>query len=455
MYWSRTFFFREKLASAFPGAAGAIVLNGSAVHATNGERAAQVQVMGVRDSFLSLGDITGIKWNSSGSLQSIVNEGLAREIGAKVGDEILVRVQKPSAVARETFLGERDDTAITLRLRVERIVASGGIGDFALYPSQRSPLGVFVPMELLQKRLVRTGRINTILAPKMNEDPNAMLRHNATPVDAGLKVRHANGFIMVESERIFLSDYEEKLISDLFTFINSRGKGPNFKSLAYLANSMSIDGRSIPYSTVVALNLPSLYENGIYLNQWGSDDLDAKVGDSLTLTYFVEKATGGLTQTSATLRVAGALPMNFLGGSAWVPDFPGISEAKKISDWHSPFPIDFSKIRPKDEEYWDKYRAQPKAFVSLATGQKLWANRFGRVTSIGWSEKTVNAVEVEKRLGDVFDPVKDGLSFRNIRADTLKASQGSSDFAGLFVGFSLFLIFFCRNAYPDSFLSRG
>ena len=41
-----------------------------------------------------------------------------------------------------------------------------------------------------------------------------------------------------------------------------------------------------------------------------------------------------------------------------------------------------TKIRPRDEAYWERYRAAPKAFVPLAVGQELWGHRLGRVTSI-------------------------------------------------------------------------
>ena len=50
--------------------------------------------------------------------------------------------------------------------------------------------------------------------------------------------------------------------------------------------------------------------------------------------------------------------------------------------WDPPFPLDLRRIRPADEAYWDRYRATPKAFVTLAGGQALWQSRFGRLTSV-------------------------------------------------------------------------
>ena len=65
-----------------------------------------------------------------------------------------------------------------------------------------------------------------------------------------------------------------------------------------------------------------------------------------------------------------------------MPDFPGIAKAEKTENWDAGFAIDMKKIRPKDEQYWKEYRGTPKAFVTLAAGQRMWGNRFGDVTAI-------------------------------------------------------------------------
>ena len=68
-----------------------------------------------------------------------------------------------------------------------------------------------------------------------------------------------------------------------------------------------------------------------------------------------------------------------------VPQYKGVTDAKSLADWDPPFPIDLKLIRDKDESYWKKFRTTPKALISLADGQRLWAesgDRFGRLTSI-------------------------------------------------------------------------
>src|SRR5207249_9218239 len=47
-----------------------------------------------------------------------------------------------------------------------------------------------------------------------------------------------------------------------------------------------------------------------------------------------------------------------------------------------PFPYDNKRIKPRDDRYWREHRTTPKAYVTLATGQRLWGSRFGRLTSI-------------------------------------------------------------------------
>ena len=60
-----------------------------------------------------------------------------------------------------------------------------------------------------------------------------------------------------------------------------------------------------------------------------------------------------------------------------MPPFPGVSEAGSCRDWDTGIPIDLDRIRDKDEEYWNKYRGTPKAFLTENTGSRLWKNKFG------------------------------------------------------------------------------
>ena len=73
-----------------------------------------------------------------------------------------------------------------------------------------------------------------------------------------------------------------------------------------------------------------------------------------------------------------------------VPEYPGITESENISDWDPPFPIDLSRVRKEDEDYWHKYRTTPKAFIPLSVAQNLWQTRFGKLTSIRIESPAIN-----------------------------------------------------------------
>src|SRR5438046_5387222 len=129
---------------------------------------------------------------------------------------------------------------------------------------------------------------------------------------------------------------------------------------------------------------------------------------------------------------------------ALMPDFPGIEKAESTSDWDAGFPL-VHKIRPKDEEYWKKFRGTPKAFVTLAAGQKMWANRFGELTSIRFPDPPgVPTAEhwgrFKPRLLEALNPEELGLRFEPVRHQALRAAEQSQDFGQLFLGFSIFLV---------------
>src|SRR6185369_1931446 len=113
-------------------------------------------------------------------------------------------------------------------------------------------------------------------------------------------------------------------------------------------------------------------------------------------------------------------------------------------DWDAGFPL-VHKLRDRDERYWKQYRGTPKAFIKLSAGQKMWANRFGDLTSIRWRVPDgMSSMDPERALYegllDNLEPTEVGLRFEPVRAQALAAASQSQDFGGLFLGFSFFLI---------------
>ena len=192
----------------------------------------------------------------------------------------------------------------------------------------------------------------------------------------------------------------------------------------------------------------ALGANEVALNQWTADHLRAKVGDLLVLDYYQRQPNGGLVEVRSdqpeiglTLRVARILPIEGLAiDPSLTPEHPGLTDADSIADWDPPegIAIDQRLVTKDDEEYWDKYKAAPKIFVNLATARRLWGNIYGDLNSIRLpaDKSDAFAAELMKRI----DPASMGLAFTAIRHEQLAAASGPTDFAGLFVGFSFFII---------------
>src|SRR5262249_27066819 len=127
------------------------------------------------------------------------------------------------------------------------------------------------------------------------------------------------------------------------------------------------------------------------------------------------------------------------------PEVKGITDAKTFEDWDQPFPMKFDRITQRDEDYCDDYRATPKTFVSLKTDQDLWKSRYGNLTSLRVAPRAGQSVKeaselFERRLLAQLPLEKLGMAFSPIKALGLLASSGTTDFGGLFIGFSFFLI---------------
>jgi len=219
--------------------------------------------------------------------------------------------------------------------------------------------------------------------------------------------------------------------------------------LTYLANLIRAGTNTTPYSMVTAAGPPwtpaDMRDDEILVNEWLAQDLHVRPGDTIELSYFLPESGARLIEATNRFRVRGVVPMTLpWADRTLMPEFPGIARAERTHDWDAGFPL-VHKIRDKDEQYWKQYRGTPKAFITLAAGQKLWANRFGTLTAIRWSVPTNTTPEawaglIETNLLHNLKPEAVGLRFEPVRAQALRAADQSQDFGQLFLGFSFFLI---------------
>ncbi|MDE2999725.1 MAG: ABC transporter permease [Gemmatimonadota bacterium] len=440
----------------------AVNLSGSAVHASAGTRASRVTILGVDSRFGDLFDAEVPGLDRLGAATPFVaNESLRSELNARVGDAVLLSFEVPAEVPRESLFGREGASASiqTLRVRLTGVVPDRGMGRFGLRPRQDAPLNAFVSLPVLQEALGLPGRVNMLLVSVDSRGPEDMtqaLTRAATLDDLGLSMRVDADHISVESTGYLLKPQAAGSVLGL-----ADGLGmPRMAVLTYLANTIRVGNRELPYSTIAAMDAervgslrlaggpaaPAPGEGEVLLNAWAAADLHAETGDTAEVAYFEAGPKGALNTRRAVFRVAGVVAMDGLGAdSLLTPAFPGLHDAEDMHAWDPPFPVDLKRIRPADEAYWDAYRAAPKAIVSSATGQRLWRSRFGTLTSIRLGpapgmDVRQSAGRFRSGIRDAFTPESAGLVFQPVRVQGLAASSGSTDFGGLFVGFSLFLI---------------
>ncbi len=461
-------FFRAGLARDIEAAGGeftvvpAVTLTGSAVHAKEGARASRVRILGVDSRFENLFEMEMPDLARRGSATLFVaNESLRRELNARVGDAILLSFELPGDIHRESLFGrdEVSESIQTVRVRLTGVLPDRGMGRFGLRARQDVPLNAFVSLPVLQETLGLPARVNTLLASKGTHDagdPGPGLSRAAMLDDLGLSMRVEAGYFAVESTQFFLKPH----VADTILGLADGWGMPRLAILTYLANTIRVGERVLPYSTIAAMDVgrvgmlrladgsgaPVPGEGEVLLNAWAAKDLHAVTGDAVDVVYFEVGPKEALKTRRVTFRLAGVVAMEGLGAdSLLTPEFPGLRDAEDMHAWDPSFPVDLKRIRPVDEAYWDAYRAAPKAIVSAATGQRLWRSRFGNLTSIRigplpGEDVRGSAERFRAGLREALSPEAAGLVFQPVREHGLAAASGSTDFSLLFSGFSLFLI---------------
>lgn len=439
----------------------AILLNGTVFAPERHTRVSKVNVLGVNDAFFRfwegdaasnltepVGPVGTARETSPRTLGArghiAINEALHRELNVQVGDALLVNFPQAVDIHPEFLFGQRDasETIQSLRLTVSKIIPTQNAGRFSLWPHQSLPLNAFISLPFLQKALGQEGKVNALFtAEPVPISPSEL----AFTLDAlGLKIREHETHFELQSEQYLI----KPSLSDIALSVATENGIPVLPTLSYLANTITANGKTIPYSTIVALPIDedafgvTLADDEIILNTWAADELDVALGHGVDITYYRIGADEEYITETAHFRLKAITPMQGLAADPGIiPEFPGIHDTADISEWDSPFPIDYSRIRAQDEAYWDEYRATPKAFITLATGKRLWKNRFGDITSLRMKAAPATRARFENALLERIQPEQVGFQFLSLRADGLQAAAGTTDFGMLFSGLSILIIF--------------
>ena len=447
-------FFRTALSDELASeldtmAAPVLQIRGLMTNSNGSKRANRVEVLGVDERFYGIGTRRNpIRGDSNDTV--ILNEQLAARLDANIGDEIVLRIEKPGLMPRDVPLTPDSDLSTAFRLQVGTVADQSQFGRFSLQSNQIAPLNVFVPLRWLQEKIDRTEQANILLVASSRDDnitiekTNDAIRKSWRLADAELQCHRLDerDYFEIRSKRVFIDDY-------LSEAAMNAGDNP-VGILTYFVNELRLREKTTPYSMVSAIQPSSdvnniipadMRDDEVIINRWLADDLGAKVGDPLELTYYVMGLARKLEQQNTSFRVRKILPME---GTAidpeLMPDFPGLANVDNCRDWDPGIAIDLDKIRTKDEQYWDEYRGTPKAFVTLDAGRKMWANRYGNLTAVRYPLKNQSQETISRKLLTAVDPASVGLFFMPVRRQGAKAGGGSTDFGQLFLGLSMFII---------------
>ena len=461
--------------SALPGFAAAyeacplIALAGGVSLEASGARGDAAEIYGVGDGFWAFHGRDVARLDLS---EAYLSEALARDLGARPGDAIVVRLEHRAVVPAESLFGRKDDVDRAVRLTVKGVIGAADLGAFSLRPRQGAVRAVFTPLARLQRALDRRRQVNTVLV--------------AAKTDAGAAASDAAKVSALAARAVTADDVgiTETLLPDSGTIVVGRASGivddglaraaeqaaadldlPVRPVEAYIATAIRAGDRQVPYSMVAALDLDAvapgpialrpdtaargadetepndqspLDDPPIVLNSWAARDLDVSPGDTIWLSYHVWEPEGSLRTEMARFRLAAVVPIRGTAADPHlVPYHSGITDTDRVSDWDPPFPIDRAEVRPEDDAYWMRYGETPKAFIPLDVGRRLWGSRHGSLTSVrvlaGTADSARVAARYRERLQVHLGPGVLGLATRATRADDLTAARGVADFSLLFV----------------------
>ncbi|HMP04718.1 MAG TPA: hypothetical protein PJ982_00070 [Lacipirellulaceae bacterium] len=344
---------------------------------------------------------------------------------------------------------------------------------FSVRPTQQQPRNVFIALETLQDLIDYPSRVNAAaLATESSRGTSPVPEAAREEVfaalhpeleDFGLLVETVSatgegsaGYVRVSADRLVLPlavvGAAERLYADRLQ-----------PAITYLANSISANGRSIPYSTITGVDSTDrwgpvrdpagrairLSESDIALNQWAADQLNAAVGEEITVSYYEPETTHGELREAPRLRLVlqAIVPLQDEQGMPtlaadprFAPDLPGVTDQASIDAWKLPFEL-VEPIRPEDESYWDEYRTTPKAFISHDLAQRIWRTRWGSESVLRLQpapNETASTIAAELR--SAIDPLAMGLTLLPAKQNAIAAAAGTTPFEALFLGFSFFLM---------------
>ncbi len=469
---------RVSVADGLPGKVAPVLLMPGSVQTgrPDGPYIGRVTVLGVDERFAPSG-VSGIDWNGT-TRQIVLSARVAEKLGAQAGAKVRLGVEQFGDLPRSSALAKRGSDEVTATMEFEVLAvlpADAPENDFNLTPNPAAPLNVFVPLRALAR--IVTGSASPVatalLARGASADElNAALRERLRAEDFGLKFREIErrfgrgGYVSIESTELILPPRTVEAIEATAKELGLRAE----PTVVYVADTLAVGKKEIPYPIVAGLNTAAapplgprdlapvapepVGDDEIALLDWPGSELNKlPPGTKVRMSYFDPEVEGDGKLKEAELTLRGYIP--FSGPARdkdLTPEIPGVTDAKaNLFDWDRPPVLPKEKIRARVPDkhprstFFNANKATPMAYLNLATARKLFGSRYGADTSVRVAPAADEPLErtherLEAALPKHFDPKAAGLTFDPIRERLLTASKGGTDFGGLFLGFSLFLI---------------
>ncbi|MFG0318612.1 MAG: hypothetical protein ACF8XB_15165, partial [Planctomycetota bacterium JB042] len=322
--------------------AALVSLDGVAVTPDGTRRANGVRVLGVDAAFAPLSR-SGRPRPAPAPGTAHLSPRLARQLGLDEGGTAILRVERPTAMPRETTMGDADDPVTALRVEVAGVVAPEDGGRFTLEAHQIPPYVAFVDREWLAAELEIAGRANLLLATGDPAAASAALRTEWTLDDLELTIDRRDDHAALRSRRVLLDPPIEAAVRAT----GVAGLAGSAMFVERIARSDDAEGPSLPYSIVGALQpvgdvrTPALRAaaalvpddlgpDGIVLHDAAADRLGAAPGASLRIDAFALGDDLRVTVRSRPFSVRSVVP---LAGAAadptWMPRIEGLDRTDR------------------------------------------------------------------------------------------------------------------------------
>lgn len=418
-----------------------LMLRGIAIGPESGERVNNTGIIGIDSSFNA---ISNVPLYVPADDEAVIGENLAKRLNLKTGDEMILRIESLSQIPVNAPFAKESAPTVALRLKIKGLATETQMGRLNLGNDQSEVYNVFVSQAFLGRRLDMAGYSNFILVTDNDKSFTTTAITDSLQTywslkDMGISIyqRHQTNEYDLSSSRIFIDTVVSQTIA--------REGIPHQQVLTYLVNDIGFNNRHIPYSFASGLSgTPTgetLSGNEIILNRWAADDLNAKPGDSVTIWYYQINAMRELSEANGHFVVKKVIETSAAGiDSSLMPKFPGLSEAGNCRDWDAGVPVDFKRIRDKDEQYWDLYRGTPKIILSLNTAGEIWKNPFGNLTKIRLDAAVISPQRLESLLLKKVKPTDLGIQVIDVKQEGASAAANAVDFTELFLGLSFFVI---------------